>query len=352
MYLEKIELADYRNYEKLCICPSEKINIIYGSNAQGKTNLLEAIYQGCTSRSHKSVKDRELIRFTKNEAHIKINLRKNDIPYRIDIHIKKNSPKGIAVNGVLLKRAVDLLGVANVVMFSPEDLSIIKNGPSERRRFLDTELCQLDRIYTHNLSSYNRVLEQKNTMLKTNPNLSMLSIYNEQLLSYGSNIQEKRKKFIDDLSPLIKKKHFSLTDNKEEIEIIYEKNEMLFNDEREIKAGMSLYGPHRDDFCLNINGTDIRKFGSQGQQRTAAITLKLSEIDIVDKIIGDKPVLLLDDVFSELDRKRQDMLLGSLEDIQVFITCTGIDDLIERRFRMDRIFLVRNGEIDVRREEL
>ena len=127
---------------------------------------------------------------------------------------------------------------------------------------------------------------------------------------------------------------------------------MLFNDEREIKAGMSLYGPHRDDFCLNINGTDIRKFGSQGQQRTAAITLKLSEIDIVDKIIGDKPVLLLDDVFSELDRKRQDMLLGSLEDIQVFITCTGIDDLIERRFRMDRIFLVRNGEIDVRREEL
>ena len=166
MYIESIELKDFRNYESLLLPLDKGVNILYGDNAQGKTNVLEALYVGCTSKSHRSVKDREMIRFSMEEAHIKLNLRKKDVPYRIDMHIKKNKSKGIALNGVPIRRASQLFGLANLVFFSPEDLSIIKNGPSERRRFMDMELCQLDRLYIHDLIAYNRVLMQRNKLLK------------------------------------------------------------------------------------------------------------------------------------------------------------------------------------------
>ena len=359
MELTGLELKDFRNYEDLSLTFDKGTNIFYGGNAQGKTNILEAIFLGCTSRSHRSVKDKELIRFGAPEGHVKLLLNKNGIDYRIDLHIKKNRSKGIAVNGAALRKMSDLFGIARVIFFSPEDLSLIKNGPAERRRFLDTELCQIDRIYTHDLISYNRVIDEKNRLLKkiiekgkkTPEDGEMLSIYNDQLIRYGSGIIKSRQDFIDKLSGIVKKRHLELTSGKEELKIVYEPDvsaggfaeKMLLEAEREERTGASLVGPHRDDICFKVNGIDLRHFGSQGQQRTGALSLKLSEIELVEEITGEKPVLLLDDVLSELDRTRQDMLLDSLKEIQVLITCTGIDDLIERRFRMDRIFLVENG---------
>ena len=196
MIIESIDLKDFRNYRELSLEPVKGINILYGDNAQGKTNLLEAVYVGCTSKSHRAVKDRELINFDSDESHIKINLKKNDVPYRIDMHIKKNRSKGIALNGMALRRASELFGIAKVVFFSPEDLSIIKNGPGERRRFTDMELCQLDRLYTHDLISYNRVINQKNILLKSITDEAelhqMLDIYNSQLVKYGSGVIRKR----------------------------------------------------------------------------------------------------------------------------------------------------------------
>lgn len=363
MYIERLELKNFRNYESLSITFDKGINILYGKNAQGKTNILEAVFAGCTSRSHKSAKDRELIKFGEEEAHVKVNLIKNEIPYRIDLHIKKNRAKGIAVNGVPLRKISDLFGTANVVFFSPEDLSLIKDGPAERRRFIDTELCQLDRIYTHDLISYNKVVEQKNKLLKdmseeaqcapSSESALSMEVYNEQLLKYGCSIMERRAKFIKELNGFIKDIHMNITGGSEVLKLNYEKNVsesdfasmLAMNMDREIKNGCSLTGPHRDDLGFKVNNVDLRKFGSQGQQKTASLSLKMAEISLVESVIGEKPVLLLDDVLSELDRNRQDQLLDSVKDIQTLLTCTGIDDLIERRFRMDKVFYIENGVV-------
>ena len=357
MVIDSIDLKDFRNYREMSVSLSPGINIFYGDNAQGKTNLLEAVYVGCTSKSHRSSKDRELIRFSSDESHIKIRLLKKDVPYRIDIHIKKNRSKGIALNGLPLRRASELFGIANVIFFSPEDLSIIKNGPGERRRFLDMELCQLDRLYTFDLISYNRVMDQKNRLLKsfeTGDELKgMLDIYNEKLVEHGTKLINKRRKFIEDINNIISDIHSNITSGKEKLLISYEGDvdpegflkELEKNREREIRQRNCLTGPHRDDMCFCINNLDIRHFGSQGQQRTAALSLKLSEIRIVEAITGEMPVLLLDDVLSELDRKRQTMLLDSIGNIQTLITCTGLDDFIDNRFHMDKIFNVTDGRI-------
>lgn len=357
MIIESIDLKDFRNYRELGLIPSPGISIFYGDNAQGKTNLLEAVYVGCTARSHKSSRDRELINFDSDEAHIKLGVRKRDVPYRIDMHIKKNRSKGIALNGIPLKRASELFGIANVIFFSPEDLSIIKNGPGERRRFADMELCQLDRLYTHDLISYNRIVNQKNTLLKSfdigDSFYEMLDIYNDQLVDYGARIITKRRSFIEDINSIIADIHSDITSGREKLSIRYEENVSAeaFSDtlyksrDREIKQRMSLIGPHRDDLCFMVNDLDIRHYGSQGQQRTAALSLKLSEIRLVESIIHEKPVLLLDDVLSELDRGRQTMLLNSIKDVQTMITCTGLDDFIDNRFHIDKIFNVTEGRI-------
>ncbi len=357
MIIESIDLKDFRNYRELSFFPDKGVNIFYGDNAQGKTNLLEAVYVGCTSRSHRAQKDRELINFDSDEAHIKLNLLKNDVSYRIDMHIKKNRSKGIALNGFPIRRASELFGVACVVFFSPEDLSIIKNGPGERRRFMDSELCQLDKLYTHDLISYNRIINQKNNLLRSfemeESFREMLDIYDQQLANFGSSIIKKRRAFVAELNELIKDRHKDITSGKEELSITYEENiapedfydELKKNEEREIRQRVCLYGPHRDDIKFELCGFDLRHYGSQGQQRTAALSLKLSEIELVEKLSGERPVLLLDDVLSELDRSRQEMLLNSIASVQTMITCTGLDDLIDNRFKADKIFRIVNGKI-------
>ena len=357
MIIKSLELSDYRNYDSLTIEFCNGTNILYGDNAQGKTNILEAIYVSATTNSHKGSKDKDIVHFNKEEAHIRTNIEKDGVPSRIDMHLRKNKSKGIAVDGQKLKKAADLLGLCNVVFFSPEDLGIIKNGPSERRRFVDMELCQLDQFYLYNLNNYNKIVNQRNTLLKDmyfNPQLrETLNIWDMQLVSYGSKIIERRKLFVDQLNEIIYDIHKKLSGGKEEIRIVYEpdvkieefEKELSLNQDRDIKAKMTTVGPHRDDFSFMIADTDIRKFGSQGQQRTAALSLKLSEIEIVKKITKDTPILLLDDVLSELDSNRQNYLLNSIGDIQTIITCTGLEEFVNNRFEINRVFHVSNGEV-------
>lgn len=337
----------------------EKINIIYGDNAQGKTNILESMYVCATSKSHRGSKDREIIRFDNDESHIKVNVKKNDMNYRIDMHLKKNKPKGIAVNGIPIKRSVELFGILNIVFFSPEDLNIIKNGPSERRRFIDMELSQLDKIYLDCLINYNKVVNQRNSLLKEyafsgrEDIISSLDIWDMQLVKYGNDVIKSREKFVKEINDLVKSIHTKLSGDREQLEIIYEpcvkeqdfESELVRVRDRDLKFKCTNIGPHKDDMCFLINGMDVRKYGSQGQQRTAALSLKLAEIELVKQIIHDTPVLFLDDVLSELDSRRQNFLLDSIGNIQTMITCTGLDEFINNRFSINKIFKVVNGTV-------
>lgn len=357
MIIKSIDLQNFRNYSLERISFDEHTNILYGDNAQGKTNILEAVYVSGTTKSHKGSKDYEMISFDCDESHIKAIVSKKNIDYRIDMHIKKNKNKGIAVNGVPIKRAVELYGIVNIIFFSPEDLNIIKNGPSGRRKFMDMELCQLDKIYVSNLLQYNKAVEQRNKLLKDimfNPSLEdTLDIWDMQILKFGSDIISRRRKFIENVNNIIKDIHSRLSGGKEELIIKYEPSveesdfEKVLTDNREkdIKFKMTSAGPHRDDISFMINGIDIRKYGSQGQQRTTALSLKMSEIDLVKKVTSDTPILLLDDVLSELDSNRQNYLLNSIHDIQTIITCTGLDEFVNNRFDINRIFKVVNGHV-------
>ena len=357
MIIKSLELADFRNYDSLEISFDKGTNILYGDNAQGKTNILEAIYVSATTKSHKGSKDKEIVNFNKEEAHIRTYLFKDEEDIRVDMHLRKNKSKGIAIDGQKIKKAADLLGLLNVVFFSPEDLGIIKNGPSERRRFADMELCQLDNFYLYNLNNYNKIINQRNKLLKDmyfNPGLKeTLNIWDSQLVSFGSKIIERRMQFANQISEIIYDIHKKLSGGKEELVIKYEpdvsiddfEKSMRMNQEKDIKLKQTTTGPHRDDFSFIVNGIDIRKYGSQGQQRTAALSLKLSEIELVKKISKDTPVLLLDDVLSELDSNRQNYLLNSISDIQTLITCTGLDEFVKNRFQINKVFQVVEGEV-------
>ena len=361
MFIESIELKNYRNYGELHMDFDPGTNVLYGDNAQGKTNILEAVYVCATTKSHRGSKDREIIEFGEDESHIKMQLRKDDVPYRIDMHLKKNKTKGVAVNGIPIRRASELFGIVNVVFFSPEDLNLIKNGPADRRRFIDLELCQLNRLYVHSLVQYNRVVIQRNKLLKElffHPEYEeMLDIWDMQLASYGREVSQYRRKFIGELNELIRPIHQKLSGGKEELVIQYEPNteadqlEAAVKKSREAdrKQKTTLVGPHRDDLSFYVNGIDIRRFGSQGQQRTAALSLKLAEIELVKKIKKEYPILLLDDVLSELDGKRQDHLLASIRHIQTIITCTGLDDFISHSFQIDKTFRVVSGTVTCER---
>lgn len=357
MIIKRLELADYRNYESLHLQFDKGTNILYGDNAQGKTNILEAIYVAATTKSHKGSKDNEIINFDKEEAHIRTYLEKDEIETRVDMHLRKSKSKGIAIDGQKIKKAADLLGLCNVVFFSPEDLNIIKNGPAERRRFVDMELCQLDSFYIYNLNHYNKIVNQRNKLLKDmyfNPSLrDTLNIWDSQLVSFGSKIIERRKLFVQQLNEIIYDIHKKLSGDKEELVIKYEpdvliedyEKALLSCQEKDVKLKQTTVGPHRDDFSFMVGDIDIRKFGSQGQQRTAALSLKLSEIELVKKLTKENPVLLLDDVLSELDSNRQNYLLSTIGDIQTIITCTGLDEFVNNRFEIDKVFKIENGRI-------
>ena len=362
MIIKSLELKNYRNYKYLELGFDKNINILYGDNAQGKTNILEAVYMAASARSHRASKDRDIIKFGEDEAHIKLFFQKKGSPFKIDMHIKKNKAKGIAVNLVPIKRASELFGMVKIVFFSPEDLNLIKKGPSERRRFIDFELCQLDKLYIKALISYNKALIQRNKLLKDYSKKSefydMLDVWDIQLVNFGSIIINLREKFLSDLNCIMPDIHYRLTGKKEVISLHYDKNTSVDNFENMLKKSretdvrlkMTNVGPHRDDISFLIdskseNGSliDLKIYGSQGQQRTAALSLKLAEISLVNKLSGDYPILLLDDVLSELDINRQSQLMSYINNIQTIITCTGLEDIIKQSFDINRVINIKDG---------
>lgn len=357
MIVKSLKLKNFRNYDLLNLEFDSKTNIFYGDNAQGKTNILEAVYLTGTTKSHRGTKDRDLIQFGLEESHIETIVEKRGVPFQIDIHLKKNSPKGIAINKIPIKKASELFGIMNLIFFSPEDLNIIKNGPSERRRFIDLELSQLDKVYLSDLSNYNRIVNQRNKLLKDiydkKDLLETLDIWDLQLVKYGMNVMSGRRKFISRINGIIGDVHEKLTGGTERLQLIYEpgvKEEdfekiLLRNRERDMRMKSTSVGPHRDDICFMCGDLDIRRFGSQGQQRTAALSLKLAEIELVKQEIKDTPVLLLDDVLSELDKHRQNYLLDSIREIQTLITCTGLDDFVNHHFSIHRVLKVVHGHV-------
>ena len=296
-----------------------------------------------------------MIRFGVEESHIRSLIMKGGIDYRVDMHLRKNKSKGIAINGQRIRKASELIGLLHIVFFSPEDLGIVKNGPAERRRFMDMELCQLDASYLHNLNQYNKTVENRNRLLRDMyqfPDLQdTLSIWDDQLINYGRQIIERRRGFISDLNEIVGDIHSKLSGNREHLTILYEPNteadefeeKLRRSRERDIHMKSTSVGPHRDDFSFMDRDTDLRRYGSQGQQRTCALSLKLSEIDLVKKLIGHRPVLMMDDVLSELDSGRQNYLLSTIGGIQTFITCTGLDEFVNNRFKIDQVFRIESG---------
>lgn len=359
MFVNSLELSHYRNYNSLSITFNPGITILYGDNAQGKTNILEAVYLCATTKSHRGSKDKEIIQFGEEESHLRITLTKNDIGHKIDMHLRKNKSKGVAIDGQVIRKSGELFGIIHIIFFSPEDLGLIKNAPSERRKFMNLELCQLNKLYYHNYVNYNKALNQRNTLLKQiyfKPELAdTLDMWDDYLIEYGKGIIEEREQFIVRLNDIVKGIHSHLTGGREEIEIAYEKNVtiedyknvMKNKRETDLKYQSTQTGPHRDDICFYINGVDVRRFGSQGQQRTAALSLKLAEIELVKAVIHDNPILLLDDVMSELDSSRKSYLLDSIKEIQTIVTCTGYDDFIKSRLNIDQIYKVTNGTIEI-----
>ena len=355
MKINQLELSEFRNYKSLSVAFDDSVNILFGDNAQGKTNVLEAIYLCGTTKSHKGSKDKEMIRLSSDEAHIRMMVEKAGIPHRIDMHLRKNKAKGVAIDGVPIKRSSELMGLLHIVFFSPEDLSMIKNGPGERRRFLDLELCQLDSSYLYHLSNYNRAANQRNNLLKQisfqKELRDTVDIWDMQLVEHGSVLIDTRKRFVDELNELLPEIHGKLSGGKEKLYVRYEPNvsvsefgqKLAMNLDRDIVLKATGCGPHRDDISFYVGDRNLKLYGSQGQQRTAALSLKLAEIELVRKRIKESPVLLLDDVLSELDRNRQTYLLESITDLQTIVTCTGLEEFVDAKKNSYRIYHVVDG---------
>ena len=359
MFIKRLQMLNYRNYNVLDISLGPHVNVFMGDNAQGKTNILEGIYYCAFARSHRTSKDRELINWNSNNALLSITVGRERLDKRIDISILKDGKKAIQVNKIKIKKIGELFGNFNVVMFSPEDLKIIKDSPGVRRKFIDMELCQLNPKYYYNLVQYNKVLNERNSILRNrNINKDILDVYDMQLVEFGYNIIIDRLEYIQKLNKYSAKIHSDITSGKEKIEFKYistikdleniKENFYLLlekNRSRDCERGITSIGPHRDDFTVLINDIDTKSYGSQGQQRTAVLTIKFSSLKIIKELTGEHPVLLLDDVLSELDFSRKRYILSTIGDIQTIITCTGIEDLYEYLDDKSKVFKVKDGEI-------
>ena len=357
MYIESIFSEGFRNLYGIDLKLNKGINIFYGNNAQGKTNILETVYVCGTGRSHRTRIDSRLVNFNGSECHVRIFCVKGSRKDRIDLHIKKDERKGIAVNGIPIKKSSELFGTLLTVIFSPEDLGLVKDGPSERRRFMDMELCQMSNVYCYDLQQYYKVLKQRNSLLKNiqkNPSLKeTIFVWDNQLEEYGKRLISARRNFISKLNDISAIKHKKITGEGEILKIEYKPDckednfhsKLLSSIERDIMYGTTSQGPHKDDIIFTVNDCDVKLFGSQGQQRTVSLSTRLAEIDIIENETGEKPVVLLDDVFSELDESRQKFLLESIKDTQIILTCTGVEDVVKKYIKNASIFYVENGKV-------
>ena len=323
MYIKKLKVQNFRNYEEQEIEFNKNINVIYGDNAQGKTNILEAIFLTSFGKSFRTTKEKEIINKDKDFAKVYVEYEKEDRDGKIQITLADK--KEIKINGVKIKKLSELLGTVNIVIFTPDDMDILKDGPQQRRRFLDMMIGQIRTNYVHNLNSYIKTLEQRNNYLKSR----MLDIWDEKLAEYGEKIYQYRNEYIEKIKLKIKDIHKEITD--EDISIVYksdcenkEKYLKKLKENRELDKlkGYTSKGTHKDDFKVLINGEDVRIYGSQGQNRTSILSLKLAELQVIHDEIGEYPILLLDDFMSELDEKRIKKFLQNIENIQVIITCT------------------------------
>ena len=354
MWINKIEINNFRNYKKQEINFDKNINLFFGENAQGKTNIIEAIFLGSMGKSFRAKKDKEMITLGEEKSLINIYYQKKDRDGNIKIEL--GNRKNVYINGIKIKKLSELLGNINVIIFTPDDINILKGGPQNRRRFLDIMISQLRPNYMHNLNLYLKTLEQRNNYLRQikeeNKNEDLLNIWDEKLVEYGIKIYNYRKEFIDKIKDKIKKIHKEITNGKEEIEIDYitecistEKYLELLKQRRklDIIKGYTTKGIHRDDFMIYINKKELGIYGSQGQHRTVILSLKLAELDIVKEEINDSPILLLDDFMSELDEIRRKNLLEKIEDIQVIITCTEKIDIENKKIL---VYNVKSGNIE------
>lgn len=346
MYIKKIQVQNFRNYEKQEVELDKKINIFYGNNAQGKTNILEAIFFSAFGKSFRTSKEKEIIKKDENFSNINIEYEKKDRSGKISISI--SDKKNISINGVKIKKLSELLGNVNIVIFTPDDINILKDGPQKRRRFLDMMIGQLRTNYLYNMNMYLKTLEQRNNYLKQkNINNEMLDIWDEKLAEYGFKIHNYRNEFINKIEEKIKDIHKNITN--EEIEIKYisdssNKEEIIEQLKKkrntDIFRGYTSVGIHRDDFKVYINNEEVSIYGSQGQNRTAVLSLKMAELEVINEDIGEYPILLLDDFMSELDEKRISNFLMNINNIQVIITCTK-----NMEIKNSKSYEVRQGKI-------
>lgn len=369
MHLENIELQNFRNYDLVDLSFSPSINVLIGENAQGKTNLIESIYFLAMSRSHRTARDRELIRWNSEFAKVHGKLKKRSHSVPMEIILSKRG-KIAKLNYLEQKKLSNYIGQLNVILFAPEDLSLVKGSPSIRRKFIDMELGQMNKIYLHHLSQYQQILKQRNQFLKHakyQPKFDQiyLDVLTEQLAAEGAQVLFHRFKFVKQLNIWSKKVQSDISNDKEELEIRYKTIseiteeltvEEIFNElkkqyessqKQEIDQGTTTIGPHRDDLIFYVNGRNVQTYGSQGQQRTTALSLKLAEIELMNEVTGEYPILLLDDVLSELDDTRQTHLLDSIQNkVQTFITTTSLDGVQMELLNNPLIFYVKDGSVE------
>ncbi|SES14918.1 DNA replication and repair protein RecF [Gracilibacillus ureilyticus] len=368
MHIRTLKLANYRNYEELSTTFDDKVNVFIGENAQGKTNLMEAIYVLGFSKSHRTTKDKELIQWNKNYAKIEGSVYKRKQVFPLEISIS-NKGKKAKLNHLEQRRLSDYIGALNIVMFAPEDLNLVKGSPQIRRRFIDMEIGQIQPMYIYHLGQFVKILKQRNHLLKQlqkkqQNDRTMLHVLTEQMIEHATIIVEKRFIFLKNLQKWASNIHQGISRGLEELMIEYETTipiseddpkemiQQIFTDsykkaeEKEVERGTTLIGPHRDDLLFFVNGKNVQTYGSQGQQRTTALSLKLAEIELIYQEIGDYPVLLLDDVLSELDDFRQSHLLDTIEGkVQTFVSTTSVDGINHETLKKAEIFQVQNGKI-------
>lgn len=366
MWVRSLQLQHYRNYEELALSFSAGLNVIHGDNAQGKTNLLESIYLLSTGKSHRTNRDLELIASGANLLTAKALVARQTGDLTLELALGTETRKQLRINGITEQRIASLVGNLGTVFFSPDDLQLVKGAPAGRRRFLDIEISQLSQTYLHHLIAYTKVMQQRNTLLKREGvDRSLLEIYDQQLVTVGAQLVVRRAQSVARLGPLAAVYHETLSSGREQLHLGYESQvgaeaqgsvteaenalwRLLEQRRRdEIRRQITLVGPHRDDLAFSINGTDARLYGSQGQQRTAVLALKLAELQYMYEELGEYPVLLLDDVASELDPHRRHFLLHAVrEGVQTFVSCTDLEDLMVRAWPSDHaLFRVEAGHV-------
>ncbi|MGE7933487.1 DNA replication/repair protein RecF [Viridibacillus arvi] len=370
MYIDRLKLTNYRNYESLDLSFSPKINVFLGENAQGKTNVMESIYVLSMAKSHRTSNEKELIRWSEDYGKIEGDVQKKYGHLPLELTLSKKGKKA-RVNHLEQSRLSDYIGQMNVVMFAPEDLTVVKGSPQIRRRFLDMEIGQISPVYLHDLLTFQKLLKQRNHLLKKNQGKSalqdvMFDVYTEQYIQAAVKVIHKRFQFMDLLQEWAEPIHFGISRNLERLQIRYRPVSGMNPDwtiaemanflekklqdalPRELERGVTLIGPHRDDLQFLVNDYDVQTYGSQGQQRTTALSLKLAEIELIKQEVGEAPILLLDDVLSELDDYRQSHLLNTIQgEVQTFVTTTSVEGIDHDTIREASMFHVKHGSVEV-----